>query len=196
MTRILMIALDGATLDLLEPWMNEGKLPLLARLFREGTGGILTSTVPWATPTAFASFATGTNPGKHGVYDFGVLKGQDYTSFTPTNGGTIHGRSLWRLLSDAGLRSLVVNMPMTYPAERIEGAIVSGIPYPSGSGRLCYPADLLDNLRRKGWDLARNASDDLAGNYAEYHDGLLAQKGFYYDLYMSQYRHFENEHPE
>jgi predicted AlkP superfamily phosphohydrolase/phosphomutase len=173
MMRILMIALDGATLDLLEPWMNEGKLPLLARLFREGTGGVLTSTVPWATPTAFASFATGTNPGKHGIYDFGVLKGEDYTSFTPTNGGNVYGRTLWRLLSDAGLRSLVINMPMTYPAERIEGAIVSGIPYPGGSERLSYPADLLDDLRRKGWDLARNASDDLAGNFAEYYEGML-----------------------
>ena len=100
MNKVLMVALDGATLNLLGPWMKAGELPLLRRLFREGTGGILTSTVPWATPTAFASLATGTNPGKHGVFDFGVLKGHDYTSFTPTNGGSIRGRSLWRMLSD------------------------------------------------------------------------------------------------
>jgi predicted AlkP superfamily phosphohydrolase/phosphomutase len=129
--------------------------------------------VPWATPTAFASLATGTNPGKHGVYDFGVLKGLDYTSFTPTNGASITGPSLWKLLSNAGLRSLVINVPMTFPAEQINGAIISGIPYPSGSGRVCYPPDLLGDLQRKGWDLGRNASDDLAGSYSEYYDGLL-----------------------
>lgn len=173
MTKILMIALDGATLDLLEPWMAAGDLPLLARLFAEGTGGPLRSAIPWATPTAFASFATGLNPGQHGVYDFGVLKGDDYTSFVPTNGGMVRGRSLWRLLSDAGLKSAVINMPMTYPAEAIDGVLIAGIPYPAGSPRLCHPPRLLDELRQHGWDLARNASDDLAGSYRDYFDGLV-----------------------
>lgn len=173
MTRLLTIALDGATLDLLQPWMDAGELPLLARLFREGSGGVLNSTVPWATPTAFASFATGTNPGKHGVYDFGRLIGEDYTAFVPTNGADVNGRSLWRLLSDAGLSSGVVNMPMTYPAEAINGFIVAGIPYPGGSPRVAYPSGLLADLRARGWDLSRNASDDLGGSYADYYTGLL-----------------------
>lgn len=171
--KILLIALDGATLDLLDPWMAAGELPLLARLFAEGTGGTLRSTVPWATPTAFASFATGSNPGKHGVYDFGVLKGKDYTSFIPTNGSMVHGRSLWRILSEAGLKSAVINMPMTYPAEPIDGVLVAGIPYPGQSPRLCHPPQLLTELRQRGWDLARNASDDLAGSYSDYYNGLL-----------------------
>ncbi len=173
MTKLLTIALDGATLDLLQPWMDAGELPLLARLFREGSGGVLNSTVPWATPTAFASFATGTNPGKHGVYDFGRLIGEDYTAFVPTNGADINGRTLWRLLSDAGLSSGVVNMPMTYPAEAINGFIIAGIPYPGGSPRVAHPAGLLADLRARGWDLSRNASDDLGGSYADYYEGLL-----------------------
>ena len=168
-----MIALDGATLDLLGPWMEAGELPLLARLWSEGTGGILSSTIPWATPTAFASFATGANPGQHGIFDFGILKEQDYTSFVPTNGSTMHGRTLWQILSDAGQRSLVINMPMTYPAEAINGALIAGIPYPGGSQRLCYPPTLLDELSQYGWDLSRNASDDLSGSYADYYAGLL-----------------------
>jgi len=168
-----MIALDGATLDLLGPWMEAGELPLLARLWREGTGGILSSTVPWATPTAFASFATGANPGKHGIFDFGILKERDYTSFIPTNGSTMRGRTLWQILSEAGRRSLVINMPMTYPAETINGALIAGIPYPGGSRRLCYPTTLLDELSQQGWDLSRNASDDLSGSYADYYAGLL-----------------------
>ncbi len=173
MTKALVIVLDGATLDLLEPWMAAGQLPLLARLFREGAGGVLQSTVPWATPTAFASFATGTNPGKHGVYDFGRLIGPDYTAFVPTNGTDVHGRTLWRILSDAGLTVGVVNVPMTYPAEAINGFVIAGIPYPGKSPRVCHPAGLLDELRRHGWDLALNASDDLGGSYADYYDGLV-----------------------
>ncbi|VAW31329.1 DNA primase [hydrothermal vent metagenome] len=172
-TKILMIALDGATLDLLSPWMAAGELPLLARLFAEGAGGTLLSTVPWATPTAFASLATGTNPGKHGVYDFGKLIGDDYTAFVPTNGRHINGRSLWKILSEAGLSSLVINMPMTYPAEAINGRLIAGIPYPSGSPQLCHPPELLSDLARQGWALERNASDDLGGSYADYYQGLV-----------------------
>ena len=149
MIRALVIILDGATLDLLEPWMAAGKLSLLARLFREGAGGVLQSTVPWATPTAFATFATGTNPGKHGVYDFGRLVGQDYTAFVPTNGADMRGRMLWRILSDVGLTVGVVNVPMTYPAEPVNGFVVAGIPYPGQSPRVCHPAGLLDDLRRR-----------------------------------------------
>jgi predicted AlkP superfamily phosphohydrolase/phosphomutase len=173
MTRLLMVALDGATLDLLQPWMDEGKLPLLARLFREGCGGTLTSTLPWATPTAFASLATGTNPGQHGVYDFGTLLGEDYTSFVPTNRSHIRGRSLWGLLSAAGLSNAIINMPMTYPAEPVHGWLVAGIPYPGGSSRLSHPPELLEEMRDCGWDLARNASDDLGGSYQTYFDGLI-----------------------
>jgi len=173
MTKALVIVLDGATLDLLEPWMAAGELPLLARLFRQGSGGVLLSTVPWATPTAFASFATGTNPGKHGVYDFGRLIGQGYTAFVPTNRANVRGQTLWRILSDAGLTVGVVNMPMTYPAEKIDGFVIAGIPYPGKSPHICYPPGLLDELCEHGWDLALNASDDLGGSYADYFAGLV-----------------------
>ena len=173
MPKILLIALDGATLDLLTPWMAAGELPLLKQLYQEGAGGTLLSTVPWATPTAFASLATGTNPGQHGIYDFGKLIGEDYTAFVPTNGRHIIGPSLWKMLSVAGLSSLVINMPMTYPAESINGRLIAGIPYPSGSPQLCHPSELLHELAARGWDLARNASDDLGGSYADYYDGLV-----------------------
>lgn len=172
MTRVVLIALDGATLELLSPWFEQGHLPTLARLYREGAGGVLQSSVPWATPTAFASLATGTNPGRHGVYDFGRLIGRNLTSFVPTNGSDIRGPTVWKLLSDAGLRCGLVNVPMSYPAAEIDGFVIAGIPYPSGSERICHPSGLLARLRERGWDLARNASDDLGGSYASYREGL------------------------
>ena len=120
MTKLLLVALDGATLDLVAPWMEEGHLPALRGLLERGAGGILRSTVPWTTPTAFASLATGTNPGKHGVYDFGRLIGRDYSAFVPTNGADVRGRTLWSLLNEAGLTCGLVNMPMTYPAPQVD----------------------------------------------------------------------------
>jgi predicted AlkP superfamily phosphohydrolase/phosphomutase len=67
---VIVIALDGATFDLLDPWLDEGVLPTLARLIAGGVSGRLSSTLPPITAPAWASFMTGKNPGKHGVFDF------------------------------------------------------------------------------------------------------------------------------
>ena len=67
---LLVIGLDGATLDLILPWAAEGRLPALARLMDRGAWGPLRSTVPAATFPAWTSLVTGMNPGRHGVLDF------------------------------------------------------------------------------------------------------------------------------
>lgn len=173
MTRLLLIALDGATLDLLQPWMEQGHLPLLARLFRQGAGGVLMSNVPWAAPTAFASLATGTNPGRHGIFDSGRLVGRDYTAFVPTNRQDVRGRSLWQILSEAGLSAGVINLPMTYPAESINGFIVAGVPYLENSPKLSHPPSLLTELKDHGWDLTRSASNNPGHDYTDYFQELV-----------------------
>ena len=67
---LLIVGLDGATLDLIEPWASDGTLPHLAGLLRQGAWGRLASTVPPATLPSWTSFMTGVNPGRHGIYDF------------------------------------------------------------------------------------------------------------------------------
>jgi len=72
MTRVLVIGLDGATFEVIDPLIREGKLPTLGRLLREGTRAVLESTAfPHSAP-AWTSCMTGVNPGKHGVFGFGV----------------------------------------------------------------------------------------------------------------------------
>src|SRR5688572_26629705 len=70
MSKVLVIGLDGATLDLVEPWAAAGKLPVLARMMREGCYSRLESVHPTLSSAAWGSFMTGTNPGKHGLIDF------------------------------------------------------------------------------------------------------------------------------
>ena len=65
--KVLVIGLDGATLDLIGPWADDGKLPHISRLMREGVSGELRSTVPPVTGPAWTSFMTGKGPGKHGI---------------------------------------------------------------------------------------------------------------------------------
>ena len=68
--RILIVGLDGATFDLIDPWVGAGELPHLAGLLKRGARGRLASTRPSATFPAWTTLMTGVNPGQHGVFDF------------------------------------------------------------------------------------------------------------------------------
>ena len=70
MNRIFLLGWDGATFDLIRPWVAQGKLPNIARLMETGVHGPLRSTIPPWTFPAWTSFMTGKNPGKHGIFDF------------------------------------------------------------------------------------------------------------------------------
>lgn len=63
---VLIVGLDGATLDLIEPWVRDGHLPTLAKLLAEGSSARLNSTIPPMTLPAWSTFLTGANPGRHG----------------------------------------------------------------------------------------------------------------------------------
>jgi len=139
MTRLLVIGLDGATLDLIRPWTAQGYLPHLAKLIDEGTHGPLESTLPPVTSPAWPSFVTGKNPGRHGVFDFiRPRAGQ----FDMVNASQIDGRMIWEYLSDAGLSCGVLNVPITYPPRKINGYLAPGLLSPD-QGKTTWPPDFL-----------------------------------------------------
>lgn len=143
--RVLVIGLDGATLDLIQPWADQGYLPTLRHLMATGAYGKLRSTIPPITAPAWTSFATGTNPGKHGLYDWIARKPDSYR-FPPTTGLACKTPTIYSLLSQAGRRVCVVNTPMTYPVERVNGIMVSGLPAPSTRVTITYPPTLYGEI--------------------------------------------------
>ena len=78
--RVVVLGFDGMDPKLARRWMDEGKLPNLKALADEGTFKRLKSTQPSESPTAWSSFATGVNPGKHSIYDFLV---RDLATYVP-----------------------------------------------------------------------------------------------------------------
>ncbi|HJW83480.1 MAG TPA: alkaline phosphatase family protein [Anaerolineae bacterium] len=141
--QLLIIGLDGATLDLIKPWAAEGKLPALARLMQSGASGPLESTLPPVTSPAWPSFMTGKNPGKHGVFDFIRPRAG---AFEMVNASQIDGKLVWEILSDAGCSVGVLNVPITYPPRQVNGYMVPGLLSPD-QGVSTYPADLLKSYR-------------------------------------------------
>ncbi len=143
--RVLVIGLDGATFDLIGPWIEEGKMPTLQRLMKEGASGVLTTTLPPISSSAWVSFATGKNPGKHGLVDF-VHPRRDSYEVSIVSPQQRASKAIWNLLSDAGRRVGIVGMPVTYPPEEVNGYMISDFLTPSASDDYTYPLALREEL--------------------------------------------------
>jgi predicted AlkP superfamily phosphohydrolase/phosphomutase len=147
-TSILIVGLDGVSPDMLRKMMDSGNLPYLASIYTRGVFGKLRTTIPSNSAPAWASFYTGMNPGKHGVYEFVDTQRRLISS------ATIKGRKLWQILSDAGFRCCIINAPLTYPPEKINGYMISSWLSPTHRNRrYTYPPSLVDKLEDKGYKL-------------------------------------------
>ncbi|HHT9125022.1 MAG TPA: alkaline phosphatase family protein [Candidatus Brocadiia bacterium] len=143
--RVFCIGLDGATFDLINPWVREGKLPNLKRFMEEGTHGVLRSVIQPFSPQAWGSFMTGVNPGKHGVFGFKEqIKGA--YDFQFVNNKSIKVKTLWKILSEQGKKVIVVNIPMTYPPEEVNGILVGGMDSPGVDSDFTFPREIKDEI--------------------------------------------------
>lgn len=134
--RAFVLGLDGIPWDLLEGWAAAGELPNVQRLFDEGAAGPLESTTPATTALAWPTLATGVRPDKHGSYGFRQLQ-PDYTHRMNTS-DDIGATTLWDRLGPA----VVGNVPMTYPAQPIDGELVTGMMTPRFDERATHPPEL------------------------------------------------------
>ena len=146
--KILIVGVDGGTFSLIVPWVEAGELPNFARLMNGGAWGNLDSTIPPITPPAWTSFMTGKNPGKHGLYHFISPRFGTY-EFVYSNANTRKSRTIWRILSDSGIKVGVVNVPMTFPPEKIDGFMISGLDTPDEKSQFIYPISVRDELDKQ-----------------------------------------------
>ena len=136
--QVLILGLDGATFDLIKPWVASGQLPTFKHLMDTGTQASLESTIPPITPPAWTSFMTGMNPGKHGVFNFTEYHPTDH-SIRYANASNRKMPSIWKLLSSLGRSVGVFNVPMTYPPEEVNGFCISGLDTPDKDSDFVYP---------------------------------------------------------
>lgn len=146
--KVFVIGLDGATLDLIMPWVEQGKLPALKRLMGSGISGELNSTVLPISAPAWASFVTGKNPGKHKVFDF-MERGRGSYDQVPVNSRSRDGKAVWNLLNDVGKKVGLINIPVTYPSEEVDAFMITGFPTPETKRGFVHPQTLLSELDEK-----------------------------------------------
>jgi predicted AlkP superfamily phosphohydrolase/phosphomutase len=145
--RVLVIGLDGATFDLLGPWIEGGQMPTLQRLMNDGASGVLTTTLPPISSSAWVSFATGKNPGKHGLVDF-VHPRQGSYQISIVGSKQRASKAIWNILSETGRKVAIVGMPVTYPPEEVNGFMISDFLTPSASDDYTYPLSLREELNQ------------------------------------------------
>jgi predicted AlkP superfamily phosphohydrolase/phosphomutase len=145
--KVIVIGMDGLDPKILERMMAEGKLPNFLSLKNTGCYHRLSTTNPAQSPVAWSTFATGTNPGGHGIFDF-LRRNPD--SYMPTislvqsaNYATMgkykfrlrgarvscsrKGTPFWRVTSDAKIPTTVLRCPVTFPPDKVYGKMLSGM---------------------------------------------------------------------
>lgn len=142
---LLVIGLDGMTFDVINPLVEMGRLPNIARLVREGVHSTLLSTVPSITPVAWSSFITGKSPGDHGVYDWGI-KTADYR-MSIINANYLQDQSIWALLHRAGKQIGVIGLPVSYPPSPYPSFTIGGPLSPSVHSPFTFPETLYREIK-------------------------------------------------
>ena len=133
MSSVLVLGLDGATFDVIDPLIAAGRLPNLAAWRRDGVALPLASTVPPMSFPAWSTFLTGLGPGDHGLFDFTQkVAGQYRIRFV--NATDRRGSSIFRRATRAGRRTLALGIPATFPPEPLSGLLVSGFDAPVSTG--------------------------------------------------------------
>ncbi|MEN3332646.1 MAG: hypothetical protein V7641_2011 [Blastocatellia bacterium] len=163
--RLLVIGLDGASFNVLDPLIEKGYLPNLARLIAGGARAPLETTFPPITAVAWSSFMTGKNPGKHGIFEF-IRRDQGTQRELAVNASFREGRAIWDLLADAGRRVIVHNFPCTYPPHALNGLMIADFMTPRGRRDFTYPASLLAELEEQFGPYRLHLSQTYAGGKA------------------------------
>lgn len=129
--RIVALGYDGASWRLLQPLLDAGQLPNLKRIMDEGAHGNLSSIRhrgQFKSPVIWTSIFTGQKPQDHGILDYTVLRMKpSLTGFYPVpyTSEMRRASALWNILSDAGITVVFSGLWSTWPAEPVDGAIVS-----------------------------------------------------------------------
>lgn len=140
----LVIGIDACSPPMLGELFEAGVVPNIESIFHNSVTSSLESQIPPWTASAWPSLYTGTNPGKHGIFDFLTYDGYDWGVVNATD---VMEHAIWELLDYHDRSSVVVNVPMTHPPPAIDGAIVPGFTAPEEPD--CHPPGILDEIRER-----------------------------------------------
>jgi predicted AlkP superfamily phosphohydrolase/phosphomutase len=144
--KLIVVGLDAATFEVIDPLVEAGDLPNLAGLLDGGARGTLRSTTHPLTPLAWTTMVSGVNAGKHGIWDFSERDASGY-GLRLVNGSHSRAAALWTRLSAAGRRVGIVNVPFTWPAPEVNGFALAGMDSGAREDGMTSPPELVHELQ-------------------------------------------------
>lgn len=142
---LVVIGLDGATWRLIDRWIEDGELPNLASIKRQGTWAPQQVCLPPVTSPNWKCYSTGKNPGKLGVYWWEIVNIKDRSITTPDS-TSYDSAELWDYLGREGYTVGIVNMPTTFPPHKVNGVMISR--GASNDQQYTYPKHIKETIER------------------------------------------------
>jgi predicted AlkP superfamily phosphohydrolase/phosphomutase len=147
--RVIVIGFDGMDPGIAEVMLDSGELPHLASIRSAGGFARLQTTTPAQTPAAWSTFATGVNPGGHGIFDFlhrdprtylpnlALSRYEQRSALLPPRAVNLRsGTPVWERLARAGVPATILRCPCTFPPDAFKGRLLAGMGVPDIRGGL------------------------------------------------------------
>lgn len=153
--KFFVLGLDGIPYSFLMKKFSEGKMPQLGKICNLGRVKSLESVYPPVSSVAWTSFATGKNPACHNIFGFADRIPNPFSIYIPTSNDR-RLETVWSKLSGMGKKVIVINVPLTYPPERVNGIMVSCFLSP-GIKKAIYPEEFASFLTDRGYIIDTDA---------------------------------------
>ena len=166
--RLVVIGLDGTPYTFVQRMIREGHMPHLAQITARAGFVRMNSVYPTVSSVAWSCYMTGVNPARHGIFGFIDRKPGSYDVTIPSS-RTMTAKTVWEMLSEAGKRVIVMNVPVTFPPRAVNGILIGGFLSPKLE-RAVYPPEKTALIQSLGYRidtdawLARESKDKLFGD--------------------------------
>ena len=170
--RVLIIGWDCAAPELVFEAFKDD-MPNTRRLMEEGIYGELESTIPPITVPAWMCMMTSRDPGELGVYGFRNRKDYSYEAMTIANSHVVKVPTLWDLLGKANKKSVVLGVPLTYPAKPFQGWMVTSFLTPNRNSQWTFPRRLTREINQVTSDYMIDIPNYRTDRRAELEQQLL-----------------------
>ncbi len=169
--KAVVVGIDGVPCELLAEMAQKGLMPGVKEILDSGYSlKRMKASLPDISSVSWTSFMTGVNPGEHGIFGFTHLRPESYRLAFP-NSQSIKAPAFWQTLAREGKirRSVVLNIPNTYPALPLAGLLVSGF-VAIDFTRAVYPPSYVPLLKSMNYIIdveLEKATRDLDGFYGD-----------------------------
>ncbi|NIR49902.1 hypothetical protein GWO09_16155 [candidate division KSB1 bacterium] len=154
-SRVFVVSIDGVPYSFMKEQIELGRFPNFKRFLDNGDVKRMNSVQPVISSVAWSSFMTGKNPAKHNIFGFVDQKPGSHDVYIPT-AVNMTSDTIWEIMSRAGKKVFVMNVPVTYPPRHVNGVMI-GCFLCTQIEKIASPSSVSDELKKMGYKIDADA---------------------------------------